>query len=112
MGTDNWLTEQILRQFVNTFTVYAQRIQSLGYRLPRERVISSLLDLSRRFGVTHDKEITIQAPITHQDISDSISMTRETASKALELLFKDKLLYQKKHLFVILDEQKLKDELL
>ncbi|MDQ2973683.1 MAG: Crp/Fnr family transcriptional regulator [bacterium] len=112
MGSDQWLTEQILRQFVNTFTVYAQRIQSLGYRLPRERVISSLLDLATRFGAVHTQGIVIKAPVTHQDISDSISMTRETASKALELLFKDKLLYQKNHLFIIRDEQKLKDELL
>lgn len=44
MGLNTWLTEQILRQLVTTFTVYAQRIQSLGYRLPRERVIACLLD--------------------------------------------------------------------
>ena len=53
MGSDPWLTEQILRQLVDAFTVYAQRIQSLGYRLPRERVIACLVDLSTRFGEKH-----------------------------------------------------------
>jgi CRP/FNR family transcriptional regulator len=111
MGTDSWLTEQILRQLVNTFTVYAQRIQSLGYRLPRERVVACLLDLATRFGHNQDQQIVIGAPITHQDIADSINMTRETASRALEQLTKDGLLIQEDHLFIIKDEQKLQAEL-
>ncbi len=111
MGVNHWLTEQILRQLVNTFTVYAQRIQSLGYRLPRERVIACLLDLATRFGHSHAHHIVIEAPITHQDIADSINMTRETASRALNQLFEDGLLAQKDHLFIIKDEKKLKTEL-
>jgi CRP-like cAMP-binding protein len=111
MGSNTWLTEQIMRQLVNTFTVYAQRIQNLGYRLPRERVIACLLDLSTRFGHRDGQHITIQAPITHQDIADSINMTRETASRALELLTQDGLVTQKDHLFVINDEKTLQAEL-
>lgn len=111
MGLNPWLTEQVLRQLVNTFTVYAQRIQSLGYRLPRERVIACLLDLATRFGIPNGYSILIDAPITHQDIADSINMTRETASRELEVLFKNKLLIQKDHLFIISDEKKLLDEL-
>jgi CRP-like cAMP-binding protein len=111
MGSNSWLTEQILRQFVNTFTVYAQRIQSLGYRLPRERVIACLLDLATRFGQSNDGGIIIQAPITHQDIADSISMTRETASRALESLFDDGLVSQHDHMFMVINEPKLQAEL-
>jgi CRP-like cAMP-binding protein len=111
MGTNSWLTEQILRQLVNTFTVYAQRIQSLGYRLPRERVISCLLDLATRFGYKDGQYISIQAPITHQDIADSINMTRETASRALEKLTQDGLITQEDHLFIINDDKKLQAEL-
>lgn len=111
MGVNAWLTEQILRQLVNTFTVYAQRIQSLGYRLPRERVIACILDLSTRFGQRTADGIVIRAPITHQDIADSINVSRETASRALEQLFQEKLLDQEKHLFVIKKEQKLQAEL-
>lgn len=113
MGTNAWLAEQILRQLVNTFTVYAQRIQNLGYRLPRERVIACLLDLATRFGHTkgNSHEIIIKAPITHQDVADSTNMTRETASRAIEVLFNDKLISQEDHLFIIKDEQKLLAEL-
>src|SRR4030095_10987841 len=111
MGSNSWLTEQILRQLVNTFTVYAQRIQSLGYRLPRERVIACLLALATRFGHKVGQDTVIKAPITHQDIADSISMSRETASRAIMLLTKDELLAQKNHLFIIKNEQKLQSEL-
>jgi CRP-like cAMP-binding protein len=111
MGSNSWLTEQVLRQLVNTFTVYAQRIQSLGYRLPRERVIACLLDLATRFGQEDGHNVTIKAPITHQDIADSINMTRETASRALHQLVKDGLITQLDHLFVIKNELKLQAEL-
>lgn len=113
MGRNAWLAEQILRQLVNTFTVYAQRIQNLGYRLPRQRVIACLLDLATRFGHTigNGHDIIIKAPITHQDIADSTNMTRETASRALEILFNDRLISQEDHLFIIKNEQKLLAEL-
>jgi CRP/FNR family transcriptional regulator len=111
MGSNSWLTEQILRQLVNTFTVYAQRIQSLGYRLPRDRVIACLLDLATRFGSNQGKCIAIEVPITHQDIADAINMTRETASRVLEQLSKEGLLIQKDHLFVVNNEKILQSEL-
>jgi CRP/FNR family cyclic AMP-dependent transcriptional regulator len=111
MGSNTWLTEQILRQLVSTFTVYAQRIQSLEYRLPRERVIARLLDLADRFGKATDEGTVIQAPITHQDIADSINMTRETASRALEQLFDDQLVAQNQHLFIILNADTMLEEL-
>lgn len=111
MGINAWLTEQIMRQLVNTFTVYAQRIQSLGYRLPRERVIACLLDLATRFGHPEGISVVIEAPVTHQDIADSINITRETASRVLEQLFKDGLVKQKEHSFIILNEHILAGEL-
>lgn len=111
MGSNAWLSEQIFRQLVNTFTVYAQRIQNLGYRLPRERVIACLLDLATRFGHSRGSSVVIEAPVTHQDISDSVNLTRESTSRALELLFRDGLVSQTDHLFIINDEKKLQAEL-
>jgi CRP-like cAMP-binding protein len=111
MGNNNWLAEQVLRQLVNTFTVYAQRIQNLGFRLPRERVIACLLDLATRFGSNVSQGTVIEAPITHQDIADSINTTRETASRVLEQLTKEGLISQKNHLFIVKDEKRLQAEL-
>lgn len=103
MGRNAWLSQEIMKQAVNIITVYTQRIQTLEFRTARGRIISELLNLAERFGEGHGKEVFINAPITHQDIADSINMTRETASRALELLFEEGLMGQKDHLFTVLD---------
>lgn len=111
MGNNMWLTQDILNQTVNVIAVYTQRIQILEYRSARGRVIAEILFFAERFGKYHGGETAIEAPITHQDIADSINMTRETASRALELLFEEGLIGQDDHLFVIKDLNRLKDAL-
>jgi CRP-like cAMP-binding protein len=106
-----WLTQEILNQVVNVVAVYTQRIQILEFRSARGRVIAELLFFAGRFGKVNGNQVVINAPITHQDIADSINMNRETASRALELLIEEKLIGQVDHLFTILDNEKLKDEL-
>lgn len=103
MGNNSWLSQEVLKQAVNILAVYTNRIQTLEFRSARGRIISELLNLAERFGKLNGKKATIIAPITHQDIADSINMTRETASRALELLFEEGLVNQEEHLFVILD---------
>ncbi len=107
MGRNTWLSQEILKQAVSIIIVYTQRIQTLEFRSARGRIIAELLNLAERFGEGHGKEVFINAPITHQDIADSINMTRETASRALELLFEEGLVGQKDHLFTVLDLPKL-----
>lgn len=107
LGNNTWLSRETLSQTVNIISVYTQRIQTLEYRSARERVIAELIYLAERFGERHGKEIIVNAPITHQDIADSINMSRETASRALGLLFEEGLMGQKDHLFVIKDIHKL-----
>lgn len=111
MGTNTWLSQEILKQAVSIITVYTQRIQTLEFRSARGRIIAELLNLAERFGEKHGKEILINAPITHQDIADSINMTRETASRALEQLFEEGLMGQENHLFSVLDLPKLQKNL-
>lgn len=111
LGNNSWLSQEILRQAVNIITVYTQRIQTLEYRSARGRIIAELLYMAERFGRNQDGEIVIDAPITHQDIADSINMTRETASRALESLFEERLMGQKDHFFVVRDLAKLQKAL-
>jgi len=108
MGNNSWLSQEILKQAVNILAVYTNRIQTLEFRSARERVISQLLNFSERFGKSQGKKVIINAPITHQDIADSINMTRETASRALGLLFNEGLVGQDEYLFTILDLPKLR----
>jgi CRP/FNR family transcriptional regulator len=111
MGNNTWLSQEILKQAVNIITIYTQRIQTLEFRSARGRIIAELLYLAERFGKPQGSTVLIDAPITHQDIADSINMTRETASRALGMLFEEGLLGQKNHLFTIRDLPKLKMEL-
>jgi len=111
MGNNAWLSREILVQTVDIISIYTQRIQTLEYRTARERIVSELIYLAARFGERHGKEMIINAPITHQDISDSINMSRETASRALQVLFSAGLMSQKNHLFIVKDIDKLQLEL-
>lgn len=107
MGNNSWLSQEIMKQAVDIITIYTQRIQTLEFRTARARIIAELIYLSERFGKQHGSTILINAPITHQDLADSINMNRETASRALEQLFKEGLVGQKNHLLAILDLPKL-----
>lgn len=111
MGHDSWLSQEILKQAVEVIAVYTQRIQTLEYRSARGRIISELLNLSQRFGERQGDGVIINVPITHQDLAESINMTRETASKTLQILTKEGLLKQTDHLFVILDLTRLQEAL-
>ncbi len=111
LGKNSWLSQEIMKQAVDIITVYTQRIQTLEFRSSRERMISELLNLSERFGEKHGNQIIINVPITHQDIADSINMNRETASRTLEKLFKEGLVGQEEHLFIVLDLSKLQNSL-
>ena len=111
MGHNSWLSQEVFKQAVNIITIYTQRIQTLEFRSARDRIIAELLNLAGRFGETDGKEVLINAPITHQDIADSINMNRETASRALELLFSEGLVGQKDRLLTVLDLPKLRSAL-
>jgi len=108
MGRNQWLSEEILSQTVDLIALYTQRIQTLEFRSARGRIIAEIIHLEERFGKHKGARIVIDAPITHQDISDSINMSRETASRALELLFKEGLVGQEDHLFTVPDSKKLR----
>lgn len=109
MDENTWLSQEVLRQSVNIITAYARRIETLGFRTARERLIAELLNLTEMFGKTHGNEALIDAPITHQDIADSINMNRETATRALGLLFDEGLVKQVDHLFTVRRMDKLEE---
>jgi CRP/FNR family cyclic AMP-dependent transcriptional regulator len=108
MGNNMWLTQEVLNQAVSVIAIYTQRIQILEFRSARGRIIAELLLFSERFGKNVGSAILINAPITHQDLADSINMNRETASRALEDLIEEGLIGQTDHLFTILDPAKLR----
>ena len=111
MGNNSWLTSEILNQTVTVIAAYTQRIQTLEFRSARGRVIAEVLFFVERFGRPHGKGVLIDAPITHQDIADSVNVNRETASRVLELLATEGLVVQSERVFTIPSVVKLKEAL-
>lgn len=101
MGQDPWLSQEILKQAVTIIESYTQRIQTLEFRSAKGKVVSELLNLAERFGSITHKGIVIEAPITHQDIADSINMIRETASRTIEILCTSGYIEQADHTIII-----------
>lgn len=76
----------LLEQFAAQFDIHISRVENLQHRRADERVAHRLLALAKRFGQEHGGETIIDAPITHQLIADSINLTRESVSRAIEKL--------------------------
>lgn len=77
----------LLEQAVDMFRMYAGRIDNLLYSNSHERTAYRLLSIIDRMGrLQSDGTWIVKAPITHQDIANSINLTRETVSRCMERL--------------------------
>lgn len=53
-----------------------------------------MIHLAGRFGVKHPDGWLVQMPFRHQQVANSLSMTRETASRMIERMERQKLIKQ------------------
>ncbi|HEX8966129.1 MAG TPA: Crp/Fnr family transcriptional regulator [Patescibacteria group bacterium] len=96
---------------VNVLNIYVGRIDNLEFGKSYPRLIFRLLSLAKHFGLKAGEQITIKLPITHKDLANTLSITRETTSREIEVLLKKRLLKWEKRLFVIPNIKKLEKEL-
>jgi CRP/FNR family cyclic AMP-dependent transcriptional regulator len=82
----------LLYLVTDMYRVHSERILNLEYRTVRERLISFLLSMARRFGTETSEGLLIDVPLRHQDIASSISATRETTGREITALEKKGLL--------------------
>lgn len=87
---------------------YIHRLEDVALRTSSWRVAHQLIYLANEFGQTSDAEITIMLPLTHQDLADVLSLTRETVSRELAKLKAKGLITGGKNI-VIPDLERLKD---
>jgi CRP/FNR family transcriptional regulator len=73
------------------------------------RVAHEILFLAKKFGTKKVKGTEIQVQLTHQDLADILSLTRETVSTAMVQLRKNKFITTGKHICVP-DMDKLEEE--
>lgn len=113
LKTDPETTYYLLQYITQVLYSFIERINNLQLTNSSPRIISRLLYLAKRHGKHKNGKIVFDFPITQKDISNSINMTRETASKELSRLAKKGLISNnnKSHL-VINNVKKLEKELL
>lgn len=84
-------------------------LENLTLKTSYQRVAHELLYLAKNFGDKKAAGTVIAVPMTHQDIADILSLTRETVSTAMVQLRKKKLITTGKSI-VVPDLEKLADE--
>jgi CRP/FNR family transcriptional regulator len=102
----------LLDMTIEMYRVHSERIQNLEYRSVRERIISFLITMSRRFGRSSQKgTTTIGVPLRHQDIASSINASRETVSRELAAMERKGLIKSEQSLITLLDIDSLRAHL-
>ena len=101
----------VLDMAIEAYMLSSERVMTLSYRTARERIISFLLNHSKRFGILNDDgdATTIYAPLRQSDIASSVNATRETTSRELNTMKKKGLIGIDGHKIVLLQEEKLRD---
>lgn len=100
----------LLVQLAEQLNIHINRVNNLEYKQAGERVAYRLLTLSNRFGHKYDGKVIMDIPFTHQLIADSINLSRESVSRAIEKLEKKNIVNYSEHKIIINDIQKLAQE--
>ncbi|MGH7142080.1 MAG: Crp/Fnr family transcriptional regulator [Candidatus Saccharimonadales bacterium] len=96
---------------IEMYRLHSERIINLEYRSVRERIISFLLTMSRRFGVETPEGLLIDVPLRHQDIASSVNSSRETTSRELSGLERKGLLSKESSRILLKDPKKMQSYL-
>ncbi len=97
----------LVDMLVDMYRMHSERIINLEYRTVRERLVSFLLSMGRRFGKETADGLVLEVPLRHQDIASSISATRETTGRELSALERQGLLTSKQSTITLKDIEKL-----
>ena len=99
----------VLDMTLEMYRIHSERIFSLEYRTVRERLISFLLIMAKRFGEpTAEGGILINVPLRQQDIASSINASRETAGRELTILERKDLVSSRQFLLTLKDPKALR----
>ena len=99
----------LLDMVTNMYRRHSERILNLEYRTVRERLISFLLTMAKRFGQETEDGVVIDVPLRHQDIASSINSSRETPSREMSYLERKGLVKSKQLYITIKDIEKLRE---
>ena len=99
----------VLDMTLEMYRIHSERIFNLEYRTVRERLVSFLLMMSKRFGETHpDGSVLINVPLRQQDLASSINASRETTGREFSLLERKELVTSHQFLITLKDVKALR----
>ena len=84
-------------------------LENGSLRNSEKKTAHLLLYFAKKFGVKKGNEVRIDLPLSHQDIGDVISVTRETVTNAMKSLRSKGLILPSRHI-IVPDIKKLEQE--
>jgi len=108
LDTDPQALAIMLDMTMEMYRIHSERIITLGFRTVRERLVSFIYTMTKRFGETNEKGTVITVPLRQQDIASSINATRETTGRELSYLAKSKIIKRQGNLIVVPNIEKLR----
>lgn len=105
---DSDLLLPILDMTTEMYRIHSERIMTLEYRSVRERIVSFLLQLAKRFSEKTEDGERITIPLRHADIASSVNASRESATRELHSLDQKGLIKLQKSGILLCDIAKLK----
>jgi len=105
---DSDLLLPILDMTTEMYRIHSERIMTLEYRTVRERIVSFLLQLSKRFSERTADGQLITIPLRHADIASSVNASRESVTRELQRLDQKGLIKLQKLGIILCDKTKLK----
>ena len=77
---------KILEELCNRLERLENTIESMGSKNVEARVNSVLLEFADKYGISHQKGILVELPLSREGIANYIGLTRETVSRKMSLL--------------------------
>ncbi len=85
--------------------------ETMGYKDVYRRLVARLLFLAEHYGKPKEDDVTVMLPMTHRQLANSVSSTRETVNKLIKQLEAHKLLVMKNKAIHIYSTKRLAAEL-
>lgn len=104
------LYKDFLNEAGKRMTYETHGLENISMKDAYKRVAHQLSYYARQFGGKTGNRVTIIPPLTHQDIADILSLTRETVSTCMTRLRKRGLINVKDRQIVVEDMEKLNEE--
>lgn len=89
----------------------AVRLAGMSYKDVHRRLVARLLYLANQYGRTSDDQTVISLPITHRQLAQSVSSTRETVNKLIRHLSSQGVVSMKSRTIRILSPSTLRQQL-